>query len=64
VEIDAELLEELEYTIAGRGPTSHQINSIVADLMDEDDTEEAEVPILARRNPVVAAAAVSGARKK
>lgn len=46
--------------IAVGGYDQRAIDAIVRDLMSDDDFEEAELPRLARRNPVVAAAAVSG----
>jgi hypothetical protein len=59
-ELDAELAAELEAVASGLYD-SRAVDSIVKDLMSGDDeADEAEVPRLARRNPVVAAAAVSG----
>eukprot|EP00882_Tetradesmus_deserticola_P001197 GHRQ01001295.1.p1 GENE.GHRQ01001295.1~~GHRQ01001295.1.p1 ORF type:complete len:570 (+),score=303.00 GHRQ01001295.1:139-1848(+) len=59
-EMDAELAAELEAVASGLYD-SRAVDSIVKDLMaGDDDADEAEVPRLARRNPVVAAAAVSG----
>lgn len=64
IELSAELAAELDSYILGTAVDSRDINAIVADLMAADeDLEEAELPIRARRNPVVAAAAVSGAQQ-
>jgi hypothetical protein len=61
-ELDAELAAELEAVASGLYD-SRAVDSIVKDLMaGDDEADEAEVPRLARRNPVVAAAAVSGRR--
>jgi hypothetical protein len=62
IEISPELAAELQSIAAGTAVDPRMVNSIVADLMSADeDLEEDEVPLRARRNPVVAAAAVSGA---
>jgi len=64
IEISDSLAAELEALAAGTAPDVREINAIVRDLMtDDDDLEEAELPLFARRNPVVAAAAVSGAQR-
>eukprot|EP00879_Flechtneria_rotunda_P012753 GHRR01013317.1.p1 GENE.GHRR01013317.1~~GHRR01013317.1.p1 ORF type:complete len:992 (+),score=471.36 GHRR01013317.1:234-3209(+) len=57
-EDNEDLDEELASIIEGRHVSNHQIDAIVADVMADDD-DEAEVPRFARRNPVVAAAAVA-----
>jgi hypothetical protein len=64
IEISAELAAELESYALGTAVDTRDVDAIVRDLMAaDDDLEEAEVPIRARRNPVVAAAAVSGAQQ-
>jgi hypothetical protein len=64
IEISAELAAELESYALGTAVDSRDVDAIVRDLMAaDDDLEEAELPIRARRNPVVAAAAVSGAQQ-
>ncbi|WIA30186.1 hypothetical protein OEZ86_000278 [Tetradesmus obliquus] len=58
-EMDAELAAELEAVASGLYD-ARAVDSIVKDLMaGDEEADEAEVPRLARRNPVVAAAAVS-----
>lgn len=62
IEISDELAAEMEALAAGTAVDPRDIDAIVKDLLaDDDDLEEAEVPLYARRNPVVAAAAVTGA---
>eukprot|EP00878_Enallax_costatus_P004608 GHUV01004852.1.p1 GENE.GHUV01004852.1~~GHUV01004852.1.p1 ORF type:complete len:557 (+),score=249.71 GHUV01004852.1:74-1744(+) len=59
-EVDEQTYEQLEGIAVG-GYDPRAVDAIVRDLMaDDDDFDEAELPRLARRNPVVAAAAVSG----
>lgn len=58
-EVDAATWEEVT-AIAEGHYDPRAVDAIVRDLMAEDDADEAELPRLARRNPVVAAAAVSG----
>lgn len=65
IEISDSLAAELEALAAGTAVDPRDIDAIVRDLLTSDeDLEEAEVPIFARRNPVVAAAAVSGAQRQ
>lgn len=62
IQISESLQLELESLALGTTADKHDIDAIVNDLLaSDDDLEEAELPLLARRNPVVAAAAVSGA---
>jgi hypothetical protein len=62
-ELDAALAAELAAVSSGLYD-ARQVSAIVKELMaDDDEDDEAELPALARRNPVVAAAAVSGARR-
>jgi len=64
IEISDSLAADLEAIAAGTAPDPRDIDAIVRDLLaDDDDLEEAELPLYARRNPVVAAAAVSGAQQ-
>lgn len=58
-EVDAQTWEEIT-AIANGTYDPRAVDAIVRDLMAEDEADEAELPRLARRNPVVAAAAVSG----
>lgn len=62
LEISPQLEAQLASIAAGTAVDPRAVNAIVRDLMTSDeDLEEAELPLRARRNPVVAAAAVSGA---
>lgn len=62
IQISESLQLELESLALGTAVDKRDINAIVNDLLASDeDLEEAELPLFARRNPVVAAAAVSGA---
>lgn len=64
IEISAGLAAELESYALGTAVDPRDVDAIVRDLLAADeDLEEAELPIRARRNPVVAAAAVSGAQQ-
>lgn len=63
IEISESLAAEMEAIALGTAIDPRDVDSIVRDLLaSDDDLEEAELPIFARRNPVVAAAAVSGAQ--
>jgi hypothetical protein len=60
-ELSPQLQARLQAIAAGTAVDPRAVSAIVKDLMTADeDLEEAEVPLRARRNPVVAAAAVSG----
>lgn len=64
IEISESLAAEMEAIALGTAIDPRDVDSIVRDLLaSDDDLEEAELPIFARRNPVVAAAAVSGAQR-
>lgn len=65
IEISDSLAAELEALAAGTAVDRRDIDAIVRDILTPDeDFEEAELPVFARRNPVVAAAAVSGAQQQ
>lgn len=64
LEISESLAAEMEAVALGTAVDPRDVDAIVKDLLASDeDLEEAELPIFARRNPVVAAAAVSGAQQ-